>query len=150
MSLPFYGNFNHSLDSKGRAIVPSSFREPLGERFTICINYSFNGIALYPLEKWRELSAKFAKIPDTDEFGTDYKRLIIGNAFIDGMLDAQGRIMFPSTLRSKVGLEKNIRFVGLIDYAEVWDEETYNSHSDTSEGRSAALLAHVNEIFTHG
>ena len=60
----FSGNFLHTIDPKGRVTIPTAFRELLGENFTIGLNNEFNASALYPQEKWHEISDFLDRIPD--------------------------------------------------------------------------------------
>ena len=60
----FIGSFNHNLDSKGRLVIPQSFRDKLGEKFCIAPSYDFQSVALYPNEKWEERNETYEKLGD--------------------------------------------------------------------------------------
>ena len=146
-SVEFSGNFSHTIDPKGRVTIPAAYREGLEEGFTIGLNNQFAAIALYPKAKWAEKCEQLNRIPESDIKGTRYVRLITGNSFSGCELDAQGRVLLPATLRQKVGMDKSIRFVGMGNYLEIWDEERYLHESGVSEESIDDLLNYVNEQY---
>ena len=146
-SAEFTGNIAHSLDTNSRAIIPSAFCEQLGEQFTVALNNQSTAIALFPQEKWDDIREKLKKIPDSDALGMKYVRHIMGNAFTKSSLDSQRRIVLPQTLRQKVGLVKGVRFVGVGDYLEIWDEDRYKAEVEATETAFEELLTHVNERY---
>lgn len=145
--MEFSGNFAHTIDPKGRVTIPAAFREALAHGFTIGLNNQFAAIALYPTAKWEAKCAQLSRIPESDIKGTKYVRLITGNSFSNCELDSQGRVLLPATLRQKAGLDKEIRFVGMGQYMEIWDEERYVVESGNSEESVLELLNYVNEHY---
>ena len=123
--LAFSGSFDHSLDGKGRVIIPASFREALGEDFTITINPNKTAIAIYPKEMWDKQLEVLSQINPMDRVGMQYQRYVMSVSFSGNSMDAQGRVLVPSKLRSKIGLTRDIVFVGLNRYIEIWDAEVY-------------------------
>ncbi len=121
----FSGNYTHNIDPKGRATIPAAYREALGDNFTIGLNNDFSAIALYPAEKWQDMSAKLDRIPDTDARGRAYVRLIQAFSFTNQSLDSQGRALIPQNLREFAGFEKNVTVVGCNNHAELWDSEAW-------------------------
>lgn len=144
----FSGNYSHSIDPKGRVTIPTAFRQLLGENFTIGLNNEFNAIALYPQEKWQEMSDFLDRIPDSDRNGMRYVRLIKAYSFPGGELDGQGRVLLPQALRQKLGIGKNIRFVGVGRYLEIWDEATCIAKMDEAEDDFDALMDYVNDRYS--
>ena len=140
----FSGNFAHNIDPKGRVTIPAAYREALSGGFTIGLNNQFAAIALYPKEKWEEKCEQLSRIPESDIKGTRYVRLITGNSFSDCELDGQGRVLLPVTLRQKAGLDKSIRFVGMGQYLEIWDESRYVAENEQDEENVDDLLNYVN------
>jgi len=140
----FSGNFAHNIDPKGRVTIPAAYREALAEGFTIGLNNQFAAIALYPKAKWEEKCEQLSRIPESDIMGMRYVRLITGNSFSDCELDGQGRVLLPATLRQKAGLDKAIRFVGMGQYLEIWDEERYIAVNKQDEENIDDLLNYVN------
>lgn len=140
----FSGNYAHNIDPKGRVTIPAAYREGLADGFTIGLNNEFTAIALYPTEKWQQIGEDLDKIPDSDARAMRYVRQIKAFSFTNQTLDAQGRVLLPSGLRSKVHMEKAIRFVGVGRYLELWDEDRFNSLCDDTEENIQSLLEYVN------
>ena len=147
MAADFAGSFEHSLDSKGRVIIPVSLRDQLGEQFTIALNSENTALALYPLEKWEEIKARLSQVRSTDVKGMMYVRYIMGNAYTGNVMDAQGRILLPQKLRSKVGLARELVFVGMNDHIEIWDASRYQEKEQEAEMDFADLLANMEERY---
>ena len=123
--MAFSGSFDHSLDGKGRVIIPASFREALGEDFTLTINPNKTAVAIYPKAMWDKQLERLAQINPKDKIGLQYERYVMSVSFSGNSMDAQGRVLIPAKLRSKIGLTRDIVFVGLNAYIEVWDAEVY-------------------------
>ena len=147
MESEFSGNFMHTMDAKGRATIPSAYRELLGDNFTVGLNNDFNAIALYPAAKWESISEKLHRIPDTDARGMAYVRLIKAFSFPGQSLDGQGRILLPAALREKAGMKRDVRFAGVGQYLEIWDEERFNRVTAQSEENIDELLKYVNDRY---
>ena len=111
--LAFSGSFEHSLDGKGRVIIPASFREALGENFTITINPTRTAVAIYPKEMWDGQLERLSHINPMDKIGLQYERYLMSVSFSGNSMDAQGRVLIPAKLRAKIGLTRDIVFVGL-------------------------------------
>lgn len=143
----FSGNYTHNIDPKGRATIPAAYREALGEGFTIGLNNAFNAIALYPIDKWQDMSARLDRIPDSDARGMAYVRLIKAFSFTNQSLDSQGRVLLPAVLRQKVGMDKAIRFAGMGRWLEIWDEDRFVETCEKAEMDIGALLDYVNDRY---
>ena len=141
------GNYQHNIDPKGRATIPAAYREALAEGFTIGLNNDFNAIALYPAEKWAEINRRLERIPDTDAQGIAYVRLIKSFSYTGQMLDGQGRVLIPQALRQQAGMDKEVRFVGLGKYLEIWAEDRFMKQYLEAQANAAQLLAYVNKQY---
>ncbi len=147
MANGFAGKFEHNLDSKGRAIIPASFREKIGIGFTIAVNTSFDALAIYPQEKWDEVNNQLGRVRDTDDEGMDYVRLILANAQTDLEMDAQGRVLLPPLLREAIGIGKDLTFIGMRDHVEIWDTALYLDREKRAREKFSALRRHVNDSY---
>ena len=91
------GEFNHSIDSKGRLIIPSKLRDSLGEHFVI--TKGMDGcLFLYPENEWEAFEDKLRTLPLTNKKAREFKRFFLGSA-VDGEIDKQGRILISCTDR---------------------------------------------------
>ena len=123
----FMGEYNHTIDAKGRLIVPAKFREQLGEAFVIT-NGNDGCLNIYTNEDWETFLEKLSLLPNNRD-----KREIV-RAFVSKAntveVDKQGRILVPPALREHAGLEKDVVLAGAIDKIEVWDKERWNKQTD--------------------
>lgn len=132
---PFSGSYDHSLDSKGRVIIPSAYRDSLGEEFTVTINPTKTAVAIYPKEIWDKQLERLARINPMDKVGMKYERYLMSVSFSGNSMDAQGRVLIPAKLRAKIGLTRDIVFVGMNSFIEIWDSEVFKqSESQTEDG----------------
>ena len=145
--MAFSGSFDHSLDGKGRVIIPASFREALGEDFTLTINPNKTAVAIYPKAKWDEQLERLARINPMDKIGIQYERYVMSVSFSGNSMDAQGRVLIPVKLRNKIGLTRDIVFVGLNSYIEVWDAEVYAKMEAQTEEDFENLADYVYEKY---
>lgn len=141
--MAFSGSFDHSLDGKGRVIIPASFREALGEDFTLTINPNMTAVAIYPKAIWDQRLEWFSHINPMDKDGIRYERYMMSMSFSGNSMDAQGRVLIPMKLRNKIGLTRDIVFVGLNSYIEVWDAEVYAKMEAQTEEEFEDLADYV-------
>lgn len=144
----FSGSYDHSLDSKGRVIIPASYREALGENFTITINPNKTAIAIYPEKVWEEQLERLSRINPMDKMGMQYVRFVMSVSFSENSMDSQGRVLIPVKLRSKIGLIKDIVFVGINNYIEVWDAEAYRQYDEATDENFDAVSDYVYEHYS--
>jgi len=100
----FMGEYQHSVDTKGRLIVPSKFREQLGNTFVITRGLD-NCLFGYPMDEWRKLEEKLKELPMTKKDARAFARFFFSGA-TEVEIDKQGRINIPSTLSTYAKLEK--------------------------------------------
>ncbi len=143
----FSGSFDHSLDGKGRVIIPASFREALGENFTITINPTKTAVAIYPKEIWDGQLERLSHINPMDRVGLKYERYLMSVSFSGNSMDAQGRVLIPAKLRAKLGLTRDIVFVGLNNYIEIWDAAVYAKMEEETEDEFDDLVDYVYENY---
>ncbi|MGL6198621.1 MAG: division/cell wall cluster transcriptional repressor MraZ [Lachnospiraceae bacterium] len=126
------GDFNHSIDAKGRLIIPAKFRDALGDNFVITKGMD-NCLFVYPPEEWKILEDKLKILPLTNKTARDFKRFMLGSA-VEGILDKQGRVLIPPSLREFASLEKDVVLVGVMDKVEIWDKAKWDvSNADVEE-----------------
>lgn len=123
-----YGRFNHSLDSKGRVIIPARFRSSLGDVVVITRGYDIRCLNLYSKTEWVKRMAKLKAIPASDEQGQKFIRYFLGNAE-PCVPDKQGKILIPAHLREAAELEKEITLSGMGDRVEIWNRTIWEANS---------------------
>lgn len=133
-----YGRYQHSVDAKGRMIVPAKLREKLGDSF-IAAAIMDKCVCLYSLEEWERLMEKLMEKPMTE--ARDLQRYVSSNA-VDVQVDVQGRILLPRHLLTRAGLVKEVLVIGAGNRAEVWNPEEYEASigSMTSEKAEAEFI----------
>lgn len=122
------GEFNHTLDKKGRVIVPSRFRDELQDRFIITRGLD-NCLFAYPMEEWSNLENKLKTMPFTKAEARAFMRLFFSGAS-EVEIDKQGRILIPPVLREHAELSKEVIFIGVSNRAEIWSKEKWREYSN--------------------
>jgi len=122
----FTGEYEHSIDTKGRIIVPAKYREDLGEEFTVTL--CLDGcLCVYPKTEWESFVEKLKNLPGSKE-GRQLQRYFLAGAATCEM-DKQGRILIPQKLRDAAGLTRDIVFVGVITKLEIWSKERWEANN---------------------
>lgn len=119
----FTGEYNHTLDEKGRLIIPSKFREELGSDFVV--TKGLDGcLFVYNNTEWKVFEDKLRALPVTNKDARNFQRYMLGGAG-SVELDKQGRVLIPANLRDHAKLEKDVVLVGVGTRIEIWDQSTY-------------------------
>ena len=116
----FMGEYNHTVDPKGRLIIPAKFREQLGDEFVV--TKGLDGcLFVYTKEEWHNIEEKFRGISMTSKDARKFSRFFFaGAAALE--LDKQGRILLPPVLREYADLQKDVVLVGVLSRVEIWDK----------------------------
>ena len=132
------GEYNHTIDTKGRLIIPSKFREALGDEFVV--TKGLDGcLFVYDNEEWQNFEGKLKTLPLTNKDARQFVRFFLaGAAAVE--VDKQGSIVLPSVLREFAGLEKEVVLVGVASRVEIWSKEKWES---------AAAYEDMEEIAEH-
>jgi MraZ protein len=120
----FTGSVEHSLDDKGRLVVPARFRERLGAGFFLTIAQPDPCLALYPAATWAELCAKLEAAPHKDARYRSYVRFLFAHTE-ELSCDSQGRLVIPAALREYAGIDRDVVSIGSLTRVEVWARERY-------------------------
>ena len=138
------GEFNHSIDTKGRLIIPSKFRDILGDDFVI--TKGLDGcLFLYPANEWKIFEEKLRTLPLTNKNARTFTRFFLGSA-VDGGLDKQGRVLISSALRAFAGLDKEVALVGVLDRVEIWDKAKWDENNTEVEENMDDIAAHMEDL----
>lgn len=127
----FMGEFQHSIDEKGRIIIPAKFRELLGTSFVVTRGLD-HCLFVYPMEEWSLLEQKLKSLPLMKADARAFSRFFFSGA-TEVEWDKQGRVNLPSNLRQYAKLEKECVIIGVSNRVEIWSKETWSEYYDTSE-----------------
>ena len=101
-STRFIGSFNHSLDTKGRLVIPQNFRDKLGETFCVAPSFDFKSVAIYPTEKWEERNETYEKLGKLNPALNRYLEQFYALSYDEQTCDGQGRVLLPANIRQKI------------------------------------------------
>ncbi len=137
----FMGEYHHSIDNKGRLIVPSKFREELGEMFIITrgLDQCLFG---YPLSEWKILEEKLKGLPLTKKDARAFTRFFFSGA-TESELDKQGRVNLPAPLLQYAKLEKDCVILGVSNRIEIWSEKIWEDYFVQSEESFAEIAENM-------
>lgn len=146
----FLGEYEATLDAKGRFLLPAGFKKQLsdsdGDRFVI--NRGFEKcLALYPVKNWEPLFADISKLNDFDPKVREFRRYFLNGAtFVEP--DNAGRLLVPPNLKAHADLEKDIVLVAAVNKIEIWDSNKYKQLFDSFSPDAFSNLA--KEVMTKG
>lgn len=120
------GEYNHTLDPKGRVNFPAKLREVLGERFVISKGLD-DCLFVYPEEEWEKFEESINALPLSK--ARKLQRFFFSGA-ADVEPDKQGRVLIPQNLREYAGLDKEVVIIGASNRAEIWDKATWEADSE--------------------
>lgn len=124
------GEYEHSIDPKGRLAMPAKLREGLGEHFII--TKGLDGcLFVYDMDQWHLLEEKLSKLPMSRKDARSITRFLFGGA-CEGECDKQGRVMVPANLRAHAGLEKDVIVIGVGSRAEIWDAQRWTEYNEAN------------------
>lgn len=127
----FMGEYSHTIDTKGRLIIPSKFREELGETFVV--TKGLDGcLFVFSDEEWRAFEIKLKSLPLTNKNARQFARFFVAGA-TPCELDKQGRVLLPATLREFAGLEKDVVLTGMLNRIEIWSKEKWNENNSLDD-----------------
>ena len=130
----FYGEFEHTIDSKGRLILPSRVREAAKTHFVEKF-YLTRGLDkclfMFAEEEWKNVEQKFRAMPFTKEDTRKFSRLYFSGA-VDVAADKQGRILIPSYLKEYAGIKKDVVLIGVSSRLEIWAKDVWQDFYATN------------------
>lgn len=145
----FLGEYQHSLDAKGRLIIPAKFREQMGEKCFLTLGLD-GCIFLFPQSEWEALSHQVTRLPLTSKGSRDFSRRFFASAN-EFEFDKQGRILLPPKLLKELKFDKDVSLVGVSNRVEIWPRErweaTYEDNEENSYEQLAELIADIGLSF---
>lgn len=118
----FLGQFDHTIDAKGRMAVPAKFRGQL-EKGAIISKGMGRCLSVYTMQRWEEKSAELVAGKSSDELREIERRIYASASEVE--LDGQGRLVIPAKLRSYAELDSEVTVAGVRDHIEIWDRATW-------------------------
>ena len=132
----FYGEYQHSLDNKGRVIIPAKFREIFKEQYVekFFITRGLDGcLFVFTEENWRSQEKKFREMPFTKPESRKFNRLYFSGA-CDVVCDKQGRILIPDYLKTYAEIKEDVMVIGVSDRIEIWSMEKWKEFYEGNKG----------------
>ncbi len=126
----FRGSSTHTIDSKGRIIIPARFRDVIkvGNSNNLMISRLDKCLMAYPIEEWHKVESKILSLAEKSDTIRRFRRVFIGGAS-ECVCDKQERILIPPLLRQYAELEKEIALVGVLTHFEIWNREKWDKEN---------------------
>ncbi len=140
----FIGEYEASLDEKGRVAVPTKFRATLKGKAVVTRGLD-GSLFLYPGAEWKTMAEKLASLPISTANTRAFSRLMLAGA-MEVEFDKQGRIILPSYLKEFAGLLKRVVFAGLYNRIEIWSEERWKVYKQKSESESTVIAEQLGSL----
>ena len=133
----FSGMSNHSVDSKGRIVLPAKFREELGESFYIARGFGNACIQAMSTEQFNSISAKILELPADKAMALQYTFTATA---VEVSPNSSGRVMLPQTLREFAGIESDALVIGMNNRIEIWSGKRFEEFIDSQKDTIAEAL----------
>lgn len=127
----FIGEYNHSIDNKGRVIMPSKFREELGEKFYVTKGME-GCVFVYDENEWHRLEEKTKQLRLTSKKARQFERIFYAPAR-EMEFDKQGRFVIPQNLREYADISKEATIIGVSSRIEIWDTDKYEEYMKSED-----------------
>lgn len=116
-----YGEYEHTVDAKGRMFLPSKFRAELGDK--VVLSRGMDGcVCIYPEAEWKKYIEKFSQHPDID---VRHVARIMTSSAMETDVDSQGRVLIQQWMRDYAQLGKTVTVIGVDKRAEIWNREIF-------------------------
>ncbi len=140
----FLGEYEHSVDAKGRIAVPAKFRTQLEGGLVVTRGFE-RCLQVYPMEQWQTLSERVSSLSIAPAEARQLRRLLFSSAF-DTEVDKQGRIVLPTGLREYAGIGDNAVVAGMNTYFEIWSQTDWDAAMEALGNVDASIAAQMAEI----
>jgi MraZ protein len=121
MAQVFRGQYEHTIDDKGRLSIPAKLREALGKDRTLILMNFDSFITAFPKKSWGVIEDRLRTSPTFNRESRDFLRLLYSSAE-DAAIDLQGRILISQGLRQRTGVARDVVILGVMDRIEIWDK----------------------------
>src|SRR6478736_2704376 len=139
----FLGEYEVTLDTKGRFLIPAAFKKQLAEESAnqFVVNRGIEQcLTLYPMQTWEPVFSEISKLNDFDPQVREFRRYFLNGAIVLE-LDSAGRLLIPQNLKEHAGLGKDIVLAAALNKIEIWDKTKYQQFFDSFSPESFSGLA---------
>lgn len=140
----FFGEYQHSIDPKGRVAIPAKFRRTLENGMIVTRGFD-SCLFVYPKEEWLKQAHKISELPIGQANARAFHRFMVGGA-TDAEYDTQGRVLIGDHLRSYAGLKEKVVIVGLNDRIEIWDETKWHEYRSSIEKNADTIAEQITKL----
>ena len=138
------GEYRHNIDEKGRLIIPSKFREEIGEK--IVVTKGLEGcLFIYSLDTWDKITNKLKTLPFTKKDARNFMRFFLSGATVCE-IDKQGRMNLSSPLVEYANLKKECSIIGVNDRLEIWSSERFNKQMEENDEQVSDIAENLFEV----
>lgn len=130
----FRGSSSHTLDVKGRLIIPARFRDVIraGGGDAVMITRMDGSLFAYTLSEWSKIEERILSLAEKSDSMRRFRRVFVGGAH-ECPVDKQGRVLIPPALRAYAGLEKEVVLVGVLEHFEIWSQQNWDKENEAME-----------------
>ncbi|HEY8477848.1 MAG TPA: division/cell wall cluster transcriptional repressor MraZ [Chloroflexota bacterium] len=140
----FLGEYEHTIDEKGRLAIPARFRPQLNDGLVVTRGFD-RCLFIWPMEQWRSIAEKLARLPLMQAEARRIHRLLFSGA-VDTQMDRTGRVLIPQFLRTYAELSEQVVVVGLLNRVEIWSKTNWEAERTAAEEQSAQLAEHLADL----
>jgi MraZ protein len=138
------GQFEHSIDTKGRIIIPAKLRDELGEKFILTRGLD-NCLFVYSLAEWANIEIKLKSLPLNKKDARAFTRFFLAGA-TECEADKQGRVLIPMNLRQHAKIDKDVVIIGVSTRIEIWSKEIWNEYFNNADISFEDVAEHLDDL----
>jgi len=142
--MPFFGEYNYSIDEKKRLAIPSKFRKILGKEAVITKGLD-QCLFVYPAKEWENLAKRLSQLPLSQADARGFARLMLAGA-MEVAIDNLGRILIPDYLKDYAKLKKKVVIAGVYNRIEIWDENIWKEYKEKTEKEVGNIAERLKEL----
>ncbi|MDI3310601.1 MAG: division/cell wall cluster transcriptional repressor MraZ [Thermoanaerobacterium sp.] len=138
------GQYEHTIDQKGRVFIPAKFRDELGYKFVLTRGLD-NCLFAYSLSEWSNIEAKLKTLPLNRKDARAFTRFFLAGA-TECEIDKQGRVLIPNILREHAKIEKEVIIIGVSSRVEIWSKEAWTEYSNNIDVSFEDVAEHLDDL----
>lgn len=138
------GQYEHTIDKKGRVIIPAKFRDELGDKFVLTRGLD-NCLFVYSLAEWSNIETKLKTLPLNRKDARAFTRFFLAGA-TECEIDKQGRVLIPNILREHAKIDKEVIIIGVSSRVEIWSKEVWLEYSNNVDVSFEDVAEHLDDL----